>query len=535
MSKSLIDIRVRQREYLLAISRALSAELELPDALRVILQASVEFAGGRAGLIVLSDPADSVFRVAAALGISSDLLYTHCDLITGIYYTLGHEEDVIPAIEDSIKNLTHELKKNLDINQTLILPMQQGDTVIGMIYVFQDEKYIFGDDAPKLLQAFADQAAIAVKNARLYEQVNSEKRRLDAILENSADGVMILDPALTIQVFNRALSNITGKEASDAIGQQHDDLIQWVNLRTEHELSEAVNNGWPLPGSANLYVEGDIKQQNGDLVSLGITYAPLLNSRGRLINIITNIRDLTRYRREEELQKTFISVVSHELKTPVSIIKGYAGTLKRADAKWTDETRNEYLTVIEEEADSLTDLIDNLLEASKLQSGNFSLNLNEHICLTSLAKRTSKKFSTQSNNHDFTIEFPDTFPEVHADERRINQVFNNLVSNAIKYSPKGGPVQISGTIEDDGRYVTVSVTDHGIGIPNHQRHRIFQKFSRLDNDLSRKTEGTGLGLFLSKAIIEAHGGRIWFHSNTDAEKGPVGTSFTFSLPNQHGK
>ena len=146
----------------------------------------------------------------------------------------------------------------------------------------------------------------------------------------------------------------------------------------------------------------------------------------------------------------------------------------------------------------------------------------------------AKKFSAQSEQHDFSVEFPDRFPEVHADERRINQVFNNLVSNAIKYSPTGGPVQISGTIEDEGRYVTVSVTDHGIGIPEHQRHRIFQKFSRLDNDLSRKTEGTGLGLFLSKAIIEAHGGRIWFHSNTDPDSGPVGTSFTCSLPNQHG-
>ena len=533
MSKSLIDIRVRQREYLLAISRALSAELELPDALRVILQASVEFAGGRAGLIVLSDPGDSVFRVAAALGISSDLLYAHCDLITGVHYILGCEEDAMPIIEDSVSNLTKGLKEHLEINQTLVLPMQQGDTMIGMIYVFQDEKYIFGDDAPKLLQAFADQAAIAVRNARLYEEVNSEKRRLDAILENSADGVMILDPNLNIQVFNRALSNITGKKASEAIGRQHDDLIKWESLRTEHELSEAIENGWPMPGSANLYVEGDIKQSNGDVVSLGVTYAPLLNSRGRLINIITNVRDLTRYRQEEELQKTFISVVSHELKTPVSIIKGYAGTLKRPDAKWTDEARNEYLTVIEEEADSLTDLIDNLLEASKLQSGTFSLNLDEHICLKSLARRTARKFSAQNDYHDFSVEFPEQFPEVHADERRINQVFNNLVSNAIKYSPSGGPVQISGTIEDEGRYVTVSVTDHGIGIPEHQRHRIFQKFSRLDNDLSRKTEGTGLGLFLSKAIIEAHGGRIWFHSNTDPDSGPVGTSFTFSLPNRH--
>ena len=115
-----------------------------------------------------------------------------------------------------------------------------------------------------------------------------------------------------------------------------------------------------------------------------------------------------------------------------------------------------------------------------------------------------------------------------ADERRITQVFNNLVSNAIKYSPSGGVIRISGTIQDD--YVNVSIADPGIGIPSHENHRIFQKFSRLDNDLSRKTEGTGLGLFLTKAIIDAHNGRIWFHGNTDPKTGPTGTTFTFSLP-----
>ena len=482
---------------------------------------------------MLSDPDESVFRVAAALGVPSELLYSHSDLVNGFPYVPGHEKDVATELDSVVTQLTKELKSELGINQTLILPMQQGDIVAGMIYVFQEQNFVFGDDAGKLLQAFADQAAIAVKNARLYEQVNSEKHRLDAILENSADGIMILDPQMNIQSFNRALANMLGKKASEAIGRLHDDVIHWVNLRTDHDLKEAVENGWPMPGSANLYVEGDIKTTNGDIVSLGITYSPLRNTRGRLLNVITNVRDLTQHRREEELQKTFISVVSHELKTPVSIIKGYAGTLKRPDAKWTTETRNEYLSVIEEEADSLTDLIDNLLEASKLQSGTFSLNLKDHTCLKSTAKRTARKFQSQTDTHEFSVEFPDNFPEIHADERRMTQVLNNLVSNAIKYSPNGGPVQISGTIEDDERFVTVSVTDHGIGIPDHQRHRIFQKFSRLDNDLSRKTEGTGLGLFLTKAIIEAHNGRIWFNSNTDPEKGPTGTSFTFSLPNIH--
>ncbi|MCB0030855.1 MAG: HAMP domain-containing histidine kinase, partial [Anaerolineales bacterium] len=229
-------------------------------------------------------------------------------------------------------------------------------------------------------------------------------------------------------------------------------------------------------------------------------------------------------REQEELQKTFISVVSHELKTPVSIIKGYAGTLKRQDANWPREVTDEYLQVIEDEADRLTALIDDLLEASRLQSGTFKLEMSEDVSLPLIAQLTAKKFYKTEQTHRILLDFPDDFPLVYGDERRLNQVFNNLVSNAIKYSPNGEDITIKGDVHP--HEVMVAVQDKGIGIPDHERHRIFQKFSRLDNALSRKTEGTGLGLFLTKAIIEAHGGKIWFNSEGEG----AGTTFTFSLP-----
>jgi signal transduction histidine kinase len=276
-------------------------------------------------------------------------------------------------------------------------------------------------------------------------------------------------------------------------------------------------------------VEGDLNRPGGESISLGISCSPLMNHRGTMTNIIANVRDLTRFREEQELQKTFISVVSHELKTPVSIIKGFAGTLRRTDANWPLEMIQENAAVIEEEADRLTDLIDNLLEASRLQSGTFKLNLTDEILLPKVASDTVLRLQTQTNLHTFSIEFPDNFPLVFGDERRLTQVFNNLISNAIKYSPDGGEIKISGQVHSD--YVTVSVRDEGIGIPEHQQHRIFEKFSRLDNALSRNTEGTGLGLYLTKAIIEAHDGSIWFSRNAGHDSKP-GTTFTFSLPRE---
>jgi signal transduction histidine kinase len=325
---------------------------------------------------------------------------------------------------------------------------------------------------------------------------------------------------------------MTGWWAEEAIGRHHDTVIDWQSLKTDSDLNDAIANGWPLPGAAHIYVEGDLrrpKQDNhleadGAMVSLGITYAPLVDDNGRISNIIANVRDLTRYREEEALQKTFISVVSHELKTPVSIIKGYAGTLRRQDANWSPEIVRESLLVIEEEADNLTDLIDNLLETSRLQAGTFHLEISEEIMLPWLAEKVIRKFANQAEKHTFWSDFPPDFMPVTGDERRLTQVLNNLISNAIKYSPDGGLIKLWGEVHT--KYITVSVSDEGIGIPEHEKPRIFQKFSRLDNALSRKTEGTGLGLYLTKAIIEAHNGRIWFSHNSD---GP-GTTFTFSLP-----
>jgi signal transduction histidine kinase len=345
---------------------------------------------------------------------------------------------------------------------------------------------------------------------------------------------MILNPALIITEFNRALTNMTGCPANEAIGKHHDEVIQWRSLKTETDLNDALADGWPLPGASHLYVEGDaLCHQSGCLqgketISLGITYAPMFDDNGKMTDIIANVRDLTRYREEEELQKTFISVISHELKTPVSIIKGYAGTLRRDDAHWSPDIVDESLAVIEEESDNLTELIDSLLEVSRLQAGTFRLEISDDVFMPKVAADVARRLGQQTDKHKISVYFDTEFPTIIGDERRLTQVLNNLVSNAIKYSPDGGNILIKGEVHPD--YVTIAVRDEGIGVPVHEQGRIFQKFARLDNALSRKTEGTGLGLFLSKAIVEAHDGRIWYQNNSEISPGAPGTTFTFSLP-----
>jgi signal transduction histidine kinase len=208
-----------------------------------------------------------------------------------------------------------------------------------------------------------------------------------------------------------------------------------------------------------LYLEGDLLRRNGGVVSLGITFAPTLSPEGRLVSIIANLRDITRFREAEELKSTFISVVSHELRTPVALIKGYVGTLRRDDAKWDPAVVRDSLAVIEEEADHLASLIDDLLDASRLQAGALALNLAE-IPLSPLLERLVERFRTQSNSHTFTTDVPSDLPVVRGDEQRLTQVVVNLLSNAVKYSPPGSDIHLR--VQAKPTEVVVCISDRGM-------------------------------------------------------------------------
>lgn len=520
---SLLAPHLREREYIFSVGRALMQEKELNEVLRIILEAVINLLASRAGLIFLLDQETAHFRTVASYGISWELLKKFRAFAVGIPLDQEDRRKALIEMKESVRQLAATMHP--EGKKALIIPLYSEQSVIGAICVFQDRQYEMPHSIGHLVESFATWATIAVKNAQLYQTINTERNRWRAIIGQTADGVMILGPDLGIVAFNPAFERMTSLASPNVIGKQHHEVIHWQHLRTENDLDQAISTGWSFRAHEGLYVEGELNKADGKTIPIGITYSPIFSDHDRLLNIIAIGRDLTRYRDEEKLHKTFISVISHELKTPVAIIKGYAGTLQRDDGNWPREIVKEYLQTIVDEADSLTNLIDNLLEASRLQAGTFALSYQEEISLPLLAKNVVKKFTTQTKKHRFTLSFSADFPEVAADERRLIQVLNNLISNAIKYSPDGGEITLSGE-QPSPNHIIIHIADEGIGIPAHEHHRIFQQFSRLDNALSRKTEGTGLGLFLSRAIILAHGGQMQFADNPSGK----GTIFSFSLP-----
>jgi PAS domain S-box-containing protein len=506
------DFRVRQRDYLLEISRALTQELDQEKLLARILRISIEMLAGQAGLIALKEVTG--WRVAAAHGIPPAFLSYLEPLLA--------EEKVgelnLNELNRMLKNLTYTVSKGL-LNGVGI-PLSAHGKVIGVIFIFRNYPDIFSPNDKLLLQSFADQAAIAVFNAQLYSQVSYEKQRLDALLDSAADGILILNSDHTIERCNAAFERLYGQSRDTIQGKAHNEIIHWARRPEGLTLEEAEKGGWPLTANAHLYVEGDLKRNDPPNLPVGITYAPLLSPEGTLRNIIGTVRDITKFRTAEEIKNTFVSIVSHELKTPVALIKGYVSTLRREDASWDKSIIRDSLAVIEEEADHLTDMIEDLLDASRLQAGGLNPNLAD-VSLVVLSRRLAERFRTQSQLHTIVVDFPKNFPVILGDESRLSQLLSNLLSNAIKYSPKG-EIRISG--ETRPGQVIITISDQGPGIDADDLPHIFDRFYRSDKAV-RKTKGAGLGLFLAKAIVEAHGGRIW----VDPQPGS-GARICFSLP-----
>lgn len=217
-----------------------------------------------------------------------------------------------------------------------------------------------------------------------------------------------------------------------------------------------------------------------------------------------------------------MSTLAHEMRTPLTAIKGYSTALLMEDVTFSPETQREFLGFIDEECDVLETLIHDLLESSIIDAGMMKLEL-QPVKLPSLAKHVMDDIARRTQAHRLLIDFPEHFPILEADPDRVAQVLRNLLDNAVKYSPQGGLIVVRGDVRQDE--VVVSVADQGVGLTPEHLNRLFEKFLRARSTLTRHVVGSGLGLSICRSIVESHGGRIWAESQLGE-----GTTFFFTLP-----
>ncbi len=376
---------------------------------------------------------------------------------------------------------------------------------------------------PVRRQAIVGALVTAVRQQQEVARLRSENRQLGSILHFSGDGIVTVDANLRVTGFNPAMEQMTAWHLHEVLGRFYYDILQPHDPQGHalgfgrDPLVQAISTGKTVTNHELILLARD-----GQRVNVTVSAAAVRSPQGQPISAVLNVRDITRSRETEELRSTFISVISHELQTPIAIIKGYASTLAREDAHWEPETLRVRLAAIEDEADRLSHLVGNLLYASRIQAGGLKMERVE-VDLAELTRSVARRFAAHSPGLDIQLRLPAHVPLVLADRARIEEVLMNLLDNAVKYSPRGEPVRVAASVGDDE--VTISVTDAGQGIPLREQERIFERFLRLENTASRRTQGAGLGLYICRAIVAAHGGRIWVRSELGR-----GSTFCFSLP-----
>ncbi len=366
------------------------------------------------------------------------------------------------------------------------------------------------------------QLAAGLRSVLQAQTLIKEQQRLAAIFRQSAEGILSVDAALRILDFNPAMERLTGWREHEVVGRFYYDVLRPKD-RLGHDLGL---QGSPIllafAGQQVIEREMVIVSRDGQQVIVSVTASCVPGMHGEPVIGILNVRDITRIHEQEEQRSTFISVISHELQTPIAIIKGYASTLARSDAGLDPEALRTRLKAIEEEADRLNKLVGNLLYASRIQAGGLQMDIGP-LDLAHLIERVAERQRVKSPGVAITLDLPDHLPAVMADRERIEEVLQNLLDNAIKYSPDRA--QIAVTCRVMSTEVITSISDQGMGISLRDQGEIFERFHRAGNGASRASiQGAGLGLYICRSIVEAHGGRIWVDSALHS-----GSTFSFSL------
>jgi PAS domain S-box-containing protein len=398
----------------------------------------------------------------------------------------------------------HEVLRELGMESAMCVPLTAAGRTFGaLMLVSADPNRLFDEDDLDFAKHLGRRAAVAVDNARLYRE--SERRaRAAIVVQHVADGVLLVDNQGVIGLWNPAAEHITGLAAADAVGRPAADVFPgWAGI-------EALAQSGLGPSTRAVHV-------NDRELWLSITGVGFEDGS------VYAFRDLTAERAVEALKSDFVSTISHELRTPLAAIYGAALTLRREDVLVPEPQRAGLLEVIASESDRLARIVNDVLWVSRLESGGLRTMV-EACDAVELAQSTveaARHYIPPSIKLE--LRAPKDLPLVAADPDKIRQVLANLVDNAVKYSPDGGHVRVD--ISEAGGHLRFTVRDEGLGVPPAEHRRIFEKFYRLDPDLSRGVGGTGLGLYISRELLERMGGRIWVESS-----GQGGSAFVAELP-----
>lgn len=416
----------------------------------------------------------------------------------------------------------------LPVGAFLGLQIREGERHVGHIYLAMEPGGPdFTQEDEETLQIFAAQAAMAITNARVYGEEQREKANLEVLVNTSPVGVLVFDAKTRGVVrFNReALRIVTGARGT---ALAFDELLRTVSYRRmdggaiapqELPLERAATSGESVRAEEVVF-----RLPDGTETSTLVNATPIWSEDGEVVSVVVTVQDITPLEELERLRAEFLGVVSHELRAPLTSIKGSAATVLTASSPLDQAEILQFFRIVEERADHMRDLINNLLDLTRIEAGTLSI-APEPTDVTSVIELARNAFLSGGYKNSVEIGTAPHLPRILSDGHRIVQVLHNLFTNASRYSREWSSIRVAAWLEE--LHVAISVTDEGTGIPTEFRPYLFSKFARAESGgRTHELDGYGLGLAICKGIVEAHGGRIWAES---PEQSP-GTRVVFTVP-----
>ncbi len=487
---------------------------ELQPELEDILRNAVRALGGSAAVVATWDDAVHRFVVTGSYGLERGQIARIRPLLNEAIPDLALSREQFALLSALFPQTALPVSTTGEMqNPVMAVPLHTGDEIVGLIFVLRSSDAAnFSQLDPPVLAAFAEQAAIAVQSARLAHLLAQEKKRVESILEGSADGIYMVDAARRIVSVNPAMERLLGLPREELLGLPCAAVLNW----RDREGRPICPGRCPMlrsPDAASGVSElaATVRSRSGRSTEVALVYSVVLSPEQAPLNAVVNVRDMTRVREVENMRSTFLSMLGHQLQTPLAIIKGYTNTLSRDDTQWNAATLRHIFEAIEEETDHMSQLMNRLLLASRLETGELPVS-HEQVNMTTLAEKVVGRMQATSQKHWFSVQAHDDPPPALGDPGLLEEVLVNLLDNAVKYSPDGGPVQVSCASDGNGA-VTVTVADAGVGVPRWETRRIFERFHRSQNPAAANSRGMGLGLYICDQIMKAHGGAVSVSDN----------------------
>ena len=534
---------------LLRITTELATSLDLNRVLYRALELVSDAVGATEGSIFLLDQITGELTYQAAIG-SSRPVPTEGELIPFksedglVGWVIQNRQSTIVDDTDTDDRWLPLLGSGAEHRSVLSAPLFTGDDVWGVLMLFSPTPNRFSKAQLQLVETAAAQVSPSIYNAELYKLIREQSEQLGsmmraereetaktvAMLESIADGLMVVDADGKVILFNAAAERIFELARDQIVGEP---ISRFIGMwgKAGETWGPAADRWARLPEAAqNEPVLQDRLELGGKIVSVQL--APVIYATSGIpsfVGTVSVFRDITQEVELDRMQREWVSTVSHELRTPMTSIKGYADLLMLGAAGDVSEAQQGFLTIIKNNADRLSVLVNDLLDISRIETGRMKLDIKPisvYKLVETVANNLRGRCEQEGKDVETLVELPMGLPRVLGDIDRITQVLTNLLDNAFNYTPAGGSITVSARANAAGQWAEISVTDTGIGISPEDQAKILDRFYRSDDPSVQRVSGTGLGLAIVSHLVEMHTGELTIYSEGLGK----GSMFSFSLP-----